>query len=360
MAKSGSTGGAKGGSWQVQAVRHGGASVLHLAEGPRPAPQRGEVLIRTHFAGINFADIMARMGLYRGAPGLPLVPGLEVAGVVETAGPEAEGFAVGQHVLALTRFGGYRSHVAVPQGQVRAVPEGISLEAAAALPLTYLTAHLMMFRLGNLRPGQTILIHSAGGGVGTAAVQLARLSETHILCTASAGKHERLREVGAEECIDYRTEDFVAAVKAATSGRGADLILDAQGPAHVQKSLKALARLGTVVAYGVQRNVGRSRWQAASLKLLWELLTARLSPVRLMNANKGVVGFHLGRLPPDSAAVQEALDELLPWLGEGRISPVVDKVFPAGEAAQAHAYIHARRNFGKVLLDFREGPPGAR
>ncbi len=339
---------------QIQVPRHGGPRVLRIVEGPQPEPQKGEVLIRTHFAGINFADIMARIGLYPGASQLPSVPGYEVAGEVVQTGPDVSGLQPADRVLAITRSGGYSSHAVVPREQVRKVPEGISLEAAAALPVTYLTAYLMMFDLGNLRPGQTVLIHSAGGGVGTAAVQLASIADARIFGTASAAKHERLRRMGVELCIDYRNGDFVPLVREATAGRGVDLILDAQGPAHFRRSLKALAPLGALIMYGVQHNIGRTRLLSAPLKLLWEMLTVRFTPISIMNANRGVYGFHLGRLWHHPEPVGRALEQLVTWLGEGKIGPVVDRVFPYHQAAQAHAYIQDRQNFGKVLLDFRD------
>ncbi|MCH7496581.1 MAG: zinc-binding dehydrogenase [Candidatus Marinimicrobia bacterium] len=338
---------------QVQAARRGGPELLKVVDVPQQQPGAGQVLISTHFAGINFADIMARMGLYPGAPRLPLVPGLEVAGTVESVGAGVDGFAPGDRVCALTRFGGYSSRVVVDQVQVRPVPPGVDLEAAAALPVTYLTAYLMLFNQANLQSGQTVLIHSAGGGVGTAAVQLAAHAGARIIGTASAAKHERLRAMGVELSIDYRSEDFVAAVKAATAGLGADVVLDAQGPAHALRSLKALAPLGTLVLYGVQQHMGRTRLRPGLLRLFWELRTVRLAPLRLMNSSKGVYGFHLGRLATRSGAVHKAFDELLVWLVAGHISPVVDRIFPYAAAGEAHAYIQDRRNFGKVLLDFR-------
>ncbi|UCD38779.1 MAG: alcohol dehydrogenase catalytic domain-containing protein, partial [Fidelibacterota bacterium] len=165
--------------------------------------------MRTHFAGINFADIMTRLGLYPGAPKLPAVPGYEIAGEVVAVGSDVNDVKPGEPVLAVTRFEGYSSMVAVPARQLRTVPAGIALEAVAGLPVTYLTAYLMMFALGNLHAGQTVLIHSAGGGVGTAAIQLAQIAGARIFGTASRGKHARLKEMGVELCIDYNQEDFV-------------------------------------------------------------------------------------------------------------------------------------------------------
>ncbi|MFB0516457.1 MAG: zinc-binding dehydrogenase [Candidatus Neomarinimicrobiota bacterium] len=339
---------------QVQIPRHGRPEVLRVVEVPRPEPKAGEVLICNHFAGINFADVMARLGLYPGAPKPPAVPGYEVAGEIVDVGPGVTDVMPGDKVFALTRFGGYSGHVAVPRIQVRLVPEGISLETAAALPVTYLTAYLMLFNLGNLKPGQTILIHNAGGGVGTAAVQLAGITGARIFGTASRAKHERLRQLGVGLCIDYRKEDFVARVMDMTAGRGVDLVLDAQGPAHFRRSLKALAPLGTLVMYGVQHNIGRTRLLSSPFKLLSEVLTVKFAPITMMNANQGIYGFHLGRLWHNLEPLEAALEQLVAWLKEGQINPLVDQIFAYHQAAQAHAYIQDRRNFGKVLLDFRE------
>lgn len=340
---------------QVQVSRHGGPRVLHTIKTDPPAPQPDEVLVRVHYAGINFADIMARLGLYPGAPKPPFAPGYEIAGEVIAAGNAVKDLAPGDRVFALTRFGGYASQVAVNRQQVRPVPDGISLPAAAALPVTYLTAYLMMFDLGKLRSGQTILIHNAGGGVGTAAIQLANIVGARIFGTASATKHERIGSMGVERCIDYNNEDFVPLVKEATGGLGANLILDSQGPASFRHSYRALAPLGTLVMYGMQHTIGRTRLLSSPWKLLQEVLTVRFAPVSMMQSNRGIYGFHLGRLWHHLAPVQKALDQLLKWQVEGKIDPVIDRIFPFQEADKAHVHIQKRRNFGKVLLDFREG-----
>jgi NADPH:quinone reductase-like Zn-dependent oxidoreductase len=282
-----------------------------------------------------------------------MVPGYEVAGEVVAVGSGLNEVKPGERVIALTRFGGYSSLVAVPARQVRTVPDSIALETAAGLPVTYLTAYLMMFDLGNLQEGETVLIHSAGGGVGTAAVQLARIAGARIFGTASPGKHARLRELGVDLCVDYNKEDFVQRIRDTTDGRGVDLILDAQGPIYFKRSYQALAPLGTLVMYGVQHNIGRTRLLSSPMKLLREILAIRFAPVPMMSDNRGIYGFHLGRLWHNLEPVQAALEQLLVWLKDGKISPVIDRIFPYHEAAQAHTYIQDRKNFGKVLLDFR-------
>jgi NADPH:quinone reductase-like Zn-dependent oxidoreductase len=334
---------------QVRVSHHGGPHVLRVVETDLGKPESGEILVRTHYAGINFADIMARLGLYPGAPKPPFAPGYEIAGEVIDIGA-----GVKDKVFAITRFGGYTSAVTVNRQYLRPVPEGVSLKAAAAFPVTYLSAYLMMFDIGHLRTGQTILIHNAGGGVGTAAIQLANILGTRIIGTASVAKHKRIRALGVELCIDYNSDDFVPVVKEATGGRGADLILDAQGPANFRRSYQTLAPLGTLVMYGMQHNIGRTRLLSSPLKLLREVMLVRFAPVSMMQSNRGVYGFHLGRLWHHLAPVEQALSQLLEWQVEGRIDPIIDRVFPYQEAAEAHTYLQNRRNFGKVLLDFRD------
>jgi NADPH:quinone reductase-like Zn-dependent oxidoreductase len=339
---------------QVQVTRHGGPRVLRTVAATQPELQPGEVLVHTQFAGINFADIMSRLGLYPGAPKPPFAPGYEIAGTVAAVGASVQDLAPGDRVFGITPFGGYSSLVAVNRRQVRPVPGGVSMQAAAALPVTYLTAYMMMFDLGCLQSGQTVLIHNAGGGVGTAAIQLADIVGARIFATASVAKHERIATLGAELCIDYNTENFVTVVKEATGGQGVDLILDAQGPASFRRSYRILAPLGTLVMYGMQHNIGRTRLMSSPWKLLQEVLTVRFAPVSMMQSNRGIYGFHLGRLWHHLAPVEQALDQLLKWQVDGKIDPIIDRVFPYREAAEAHIYIQNRSNFGKVLLDFRD------
>ena len=339
---------------QIRVTRHGGPHVLKAVQANHGKPQPGEILVRTRYAGINFADIMARLGLYPGAPKPPFTPGYEIAGEVAAVGSGIKDLVPGDRVFAITRFGGYAGLVAVQRQQVRPVPDGVSLQAAAALPVTYLTAYLMMIDLGNLQPGQTVLVHSAGGGVGTAAIQLAKIIGARVIGTASAAKHERIGQMGVELCIDYTSEDFVPAVMEATGGTGVDLILDAQGPASFRRSYRTLAPMGTLVMYGLQHTIGRTRLLSSPWKLLQEVLTVRFAPVSMMQSNRGVYGFHLGHLWHHIKPVERALSQLLEWQVEGTIDPIIDSVFPAREAAKAHIHIQKRRNFGKVLLDFRD------
>ncbi|MCH8327108.1 MAG: zinc-binding dehydrogenase [Candidatus Marinimicrobia bacterium] len=342
---------------QMMISAHGGPEVLQEVEASLPEIQAGEVLIRTHFAGVNFSDIMARQGMYPDAPPPPCVVGYEISGVVLATADDVQELQKGDHVMALTRFGGYASHVSVPLPQVRKLPALVSLEEGAAVPVTFLTAHLMLFRQGGLLPGDTVLVHNAGGGVGSALVKLARLKGAHVIATASRSKHERIRDLGARQVIDYYQEDFVAEVMRETGGRGVDLVLDAGGPARFTRSAQVLAPLGKLIMYGVQESIRGRRKVTDIMGLLWNNWRLKFRPLDLMNRNMGVMGFNLGHLWSRQEQVEMALDELLNWLAEGKFKPEIDHIFTYVRAGEAHSYIQSRQNFGKVLLDFRALTP---
>lgn len=338
---------------QMMIRRYGLPNVFEHVETGLPDLRSNEVMIRVHFAGINFSDIMARMGMYPDAPALPMVPGYEVSGKVEEVGSKVKTIKVGYYVMALVRFGGYSGHVIVPGSQVRIIPKGVGLEQAAAFPVAYLTAHLMLYHMGNMKVDDTVLIHNAGGGVGLAAVQLANLKGTRIIATANRSKHERLKEMGVEHVIDYNSMDFAQEVVNYTDRRGVDIVLDAQGPSHFRRSYHLLAPLGKLIMYGVQASVGHKRNIFDILSLFLGAVAARYQPMEMMQKNRSVMGFNLGRLWDSQDRVTEAWKELLVWLEAGKITPVVDKTFNYMMTADAHSYIQAHQNFGKVLLNFQ-------
>jgi NADPH:quinone reductase-like Zn-dependent oxidoreductase len=332
----------------VWIARSGPPEVLEVRDGPEPAPREGEVLVRVRASGVNFADVMARLGLYPDAPPRPCVVGYEVAGTVERLGAGADGeLQVGQRVLALTRFGGYAEAVAVPARQVFPIPERMSFEEAAAIPVNYLTAVLMLRHFGNVRAGDRVLVHAAAGGVGMAAIQLCRIAGAEVIGTASASKHAALREAGVAHAIDYRTQDFEAEVRRLTNGRGVDIALDATGA--FRKSYRCLAPLGRLVCFGISG-------AATGLAPSWVSAASRLvtlpwfHPIRLMNDNKAVIGVNLGHLWDHVDMLRRETLALLADYEAGRIRPVVGRTFPLAEAAAAHRYIQERQNIGKVLL----------
>ena len=223
-------------------TKAGGPEALELRETADPEPGRGQVRIRVHVAGLNFADVMAAQGLYPDAPKLPCVVGYEAAGVVEALGPETEGRAVGERVLALTHFGGHADVVCVPAEQVFGIPDGMSFEEAAAIPVNYITAHHMLFRIANVRPGERVLVHMAAGGVGMAVLQLCRAVDGLVVFgTASAAKHGALRAEGCTHPIDYHTADYAAEIRRLTGGHGVDVILDPLRRQRLEEGAEATA-----------------------------------------------------------------------------------------------------------------------
>jgi NADPH:quinone reductase-like Zn-dependent oxidoreductase len=331
----------------VWITRTGPPEVLEVRDGPDPTPGSGEVLVRTRAAGINFADVMARLGLYPDAPKLPCVVGYEVAGTVERVGAGVSGVAAGDRVVALTRFGGYAEAVAVPAAQVFPLPAAMSFEEAAAVPVNYLTAVLMLRHFGNVRKGDRVLVHAAAGGVGMAAIQLCRIAGAEVIGTASAAKHATLRDAGVAHAIDYRTHDFEQEVKRITGGRGVDIVLDATGA--FGKSYRTLAPLGRLVCFGLSgaaTGLVPSRLAALGriIRLPW------FHPIKLMNDTKAVIGVNLGHLWDRIELLRGEMLALLTDYEAGRIAPVVGKTFPLTEAPAAHRFIQERQNVGKVLL----------
>ncbi|MCG8416984.1 MAG: zinc-binding dehydrogenase [Proteobacteria bacterium] len=334
---------------QVWIPRKGSPDVLEVREAPDPTARAGDVLIRVSACGINFADILARMGLYPDAPRLPAVVGYEISGVVEGLGRGVTGLGIGQRVIGMTRFGGYSDVVAVPEVQVIPISDAISFEKAAAVPVNYLTAWLMLIKLGNLAEGERILIHAAGGGVGQAAVQLARWRGAEIYGTASPDKHERLREAGVDHCIDYRSNDFEEEIARLTDGQGVHLVIDAVGGTSFKKSYRSLTPMGRLFLFGISSFApSTSRSIITALRGFLSLPTFK--PIPLMNENRGVFGVNLGHLWNLADQLSSMLGEVCGLIDQGVLDPVVDTAFPFTRAAEAHAFIQDRKNFGKVLL----------
>jgi len=334
---------------QIWIPKKGEPEVLELRDAPDPEPLAGEVRVRVHASGINFADILARMGLYPDAPPLPAVVGYEVAGVVDGVGAGVTGFSDGDRVVVFTRFGGYSDVVCAPAVFVAPIPEALDFAGAASIPVNWLTAWLMLVRLGNVRTGDKVLVHACAGGVGTAAVQICRHFGAEVIGTASAAKHERLLEMGVGHCIDYRSQDFEAEVQRLTDGRGVDIALDAVGGESFKKSYRSLASLGRLFAFGVSSFApGKSRSVIAALRGM--LTMPSFKPLALMNGNRGVFGVNLGHLWDRGPELRAMLAEILELFADGSVEPVVDRRFSFDDAAAAHRYIQDRKNFGKVLL----------
>jgi synaptic vesicle membrane protein VAT-1 len=333
---------------QIWISRAGAPEVLELREAPDPEPAEGEVRIRVAASGINFADLTARMGLYPDAPPIPCVVGYEVSGTVDGVGAGVE-LEDGAEVVALTRFGGYADVVCVPHNQVVRIPEGVPLRTAAAVPVNYLTAWLMLIELGNLQAEHTVLVHAAAGGVGQAALQICKYRGATVIGTASASKHERLREVGIDHCIDYRTEDFEAEVMRITDGLGVDIVLDAVGGESYTKSYRCLRHLGRLFMFGASSFVPDQKRRLIPL-LRGLMKTPKFKPFDMLDKNRGAFGVNLGHLWHETQRSRAVFEKVMAKVGDGTLAPVIDREFGFDEAVEAHAYIQARKNFGKVLL----------
>lgn len=333
--------------------KHGPPSVFEERELPDPRLAPRDVRIRIEAAGVNFADLMGRVGLYPDAPPMPYAPGYEVAGVVEEAGPKVdEAVRPGARVMATTRFWGYAERVRVPQHWAAPIPEDVDFVTAAAVPVNYLTAYLALVHCGAVKEGERVLVHGGAGGVGLAVLDLARTRGVSLYATAgSDGKCRRLEALGVAKAINYRAEDYAQAARRALRGGGFHLILDPLGPASFQKGLDLLEPLGRIVCYGFSSLVTgpkRKLWHAVTSLLK----ASKVNPITLMNQNKGVYGLNLAHLFTERDLHALAMRRMAEMLGAGEIRPTLDRTFPltAEGAARAHAYLHERRNFGKVVL----------
>jgi NADPH:quinone reductase-like Zn-dependent oxidoreductase len=333
---------------QMVIPRHGGPDVFEVRDAPEPVPGDGEVRIRVRAAGVNFADILARIGLYPDAPKPPVVVGYEVAGVVDAAGTGVNLLHVGDRVVALTRFGGYSDSVVVPAAQAFRFPDQLSDAEAAAVPVTYLTAAIALYRMAALTAGETVLVHNAGGGLGIAATQLARLRRATVIGTASAGKHDALRSFGVEHAIDYRHANVEDEVRQITRGRGLDVILDPIGGRSFLASYRMLAPLGRLVMLGISSMASERRNPWRVFRSWWGMPS--FNPFSMINRNRGVFGLNVGHLWEERRALQPLMDLLLTELSAGRLQPIVAKTFPLDRAADAHRFIQSRANIGKVVL----------
>ncbi|HWG58227.1 MAG TPA: medium chain dehydrogenase/reductase family protein [Candidatus Acidoferrales bacterium] len=336
--------------------RYGPPEVFESREVPDPQPKPGEVLIRVKAIGVNFADLLQRMGLYPGTPKPPFVPGIEISGVVEkvaAAEPgkpgEAETFRPGDAVAGYTSLNAYGEWAAVPARQIFRLPPGMPFEDAAAIPVNYLTAYHSMFAMGNLQSGDRILIHSAAGGVGIAAVQLARAHGVTIFGTAGPAKQEMLRRLGVEHAINYEKDDFVQIVRKYAPD-GIEMVMDPIGGKSFARSQQCLGPTGRLVIYGFSAAAGPGGKKSLVRGVQALLQTPRFHPLKLMRQNTAVIGVNLGRMPARGNLLRGEMDEIFRMYTGGKIKPVIGKTFPLASAAAAHQYIHERKNIGKVIL----------
>ena len=334
---------------QIVTTATGGIEVLKVQEKPDPEPRDGQVVIRVRAAGLNFADILSRQGLYPDSPPKPCVMGYEVSGVVEAAGNDVNSSFIGKSVVAMTRFGGQSELVAVKATNMFEKPGQLTFEQAAAIPVNYLTAYALLVVMGSLHAGESVLIHNAGGGVGLAALDIAKKIGVETYGTASPGKHKFLAERGLDHAIDYRKQDWLPVLQQLTNGRGVDLVIDPIGGAHWKKSYAALRHTGRLGMFGI--STVSANGLAGKLNMLKAAIqTPRFHPFRLINKNRGVFGLNLGHMWHEPEKVAVWMRDILRGVEEGWINPHVDQAFSFEEAGKAHRYLEERKNIGKVVL----------
>jgi NADPH:quinone reductase-like Zn-dependent oxidoreductase len=337
--------------------RYGNPDVFEMQELPDPQLNSGEILIRVKAVGVNFADLLQRMGIYPGTPKPPFVPGFEIAGVVEKVadGSRASGgetIQAGDAVCAFSTFNAYAQWVAVPARQAYRLPAGMPFDDAAALPVNYATAYHSMFTMGNLQSGDRILIHGAAGGVGIAAVQLAHAHGLEIYGTAGPSKQDYLRKIGVDHAIDYEKNDFLDVVRK-FSPDGIEMVMDAVGGKSFAKSYQCLGSTGRLVVYGFSAASGPDGKKSLLRGATALAQTPRFNPLKLMRDNTSIIGVGLGKMQTRPAVLRAEVDEIFKLYTAGKIKPVIGKTFPLGDAASAHKYIHARKNIGKVILNVK-------
>lgn len=321
---------------------------LQVKTQKQPQLAAGEVLVRVKACGLNFAELMGKQGLYEPLPAPPVTMGMEGSGVIEAVGEDVKDRKVGDRVIVLTRSGMWQEVVVVSANHTFPMPEQMSFEEGAALPVNYITAHMMLFEMANLRPGKSVLVHMAAGGVGIAVTQLCQtVPDVTVFGTASASKHETIAQGGVTHPIDYRTKDYVEEIRK-VSPKGVDIVLDSLGGSDTQKGFSLLKPLGTLVVFGVANSVtGQKKNLLAVAKTWYNQLS--LTTLKLMQSNKAVCGFHLGYIS-DEQLISRTMFELLELYGQGKIKPRIDSCFHFEEVTDAMKRMHERQNIGKVIL----------
>ncbi|MEZ4440022.1 MAG: medium chain dehydrogenase/reductase family protein [Polyangiaceae bacterium] len=335
--------------------RAGSYDRLKIESQPRREPKPGEVEVEVRAIGVNYADVVVRMGLYASARefvGWPITPGFEVAGVVTAVGRGVTDHRPGDRVFAVTLFDGYATRVTVPSHQVFALPEGMSFVQGAAFPVVFLTAYFALHVLAHPRRGDRVLVHSAAGGVGGALVQLLRRAECEVTGVVG-GSHKvaAAEELGCDHVIDKSSEDLWARAEA-ISERGFDVVLDANGVATLGESYAHLRPAGKLVIYGFATMMPKKGGRPNYLKLAVDYLrTPRYNPLDLTNDSKSILAFNLSYLFDRSDILDEAMRDLSAWLAEGVITPPTATTYRFEDVAKAHADIESGRTIGKLVLE---------
>ena len=346
---------------KVVISRPGGYERLSVEQHPDPRPGPGDVLVKVAACGVNFSDCITRMGLYDAARrygGYPITPGFEVSGRVAEVGEGVEDLPLGTEVVAITRFGGYTSHLIVPRRQVFRLAAGVPLEQAAGLPTVFLTAWFALFELAHPRPGARLLVHSAAGGVGSALVQLGKLAGARVIGVVGAPhKMAPVLDLGAETVIDKSRQDLWQEAER-LSPEGYDVVLDANGVSTLMQSYRHLAPAGKLVVYGFASMLPRGGRPLNRLRLLWDYWrTPRFDPLRMSNRNRSVLAFNLSYLFDRAELLGDGMGQLLGWLAAGRIHLPPTQTYPLEAAAAAQQALETGQTVGKLILTVADGRP---
>ncbi|CAI5658838.1 unnamed protein product [Oreochromis niloticus] len=329
---------------------HGGYDKvkLQVKTMAKPKLKAGEVLVRVKACGLNFAELLGRQGLYELLPSPPVTMGMEGSGVIEAVGEDVNDRKVGDRVIALARSGMWQEVVVVSADRTFLMPEEMSFEEGAALTINYMTAYMMLFEMANLRPGKSVLIHMAAGGVGIAATQLCQtVQDVTVFGTASASKHETITQGGVTHPIDYRTKDYVEEIRK-ISPKGVDIVLDPLGGSDTQKGYSLLKPLGMIIVFGAANCVTGQRKNLLAMAKTWYNQLS-LNTMKLMQSNKAVSGFHLGYIT-DEQLFGRTMSTLLELYKQGKIKPRIDSSYHFEEVTEAMKRMHERQNIGKVIL----------
>jgi NADPH2:quinone reductase len=326
------------------------ANAFEIREVPQPVPQKDEVLIKVQAFGLNFADVMARRGMYKEAPPIPAILGYDVAGIVESVGADVSNVKCGDRVTAMTRFGGYAEYAVTKSSAVAIIADSMDMATATALTTQYCTAYFAASEMVNLHKGDKVLIQSGAGGVGTALIQLAKHKGCEIFSTAgSDAKLDYLRSLGVQHPINYTTQDFETEVKRLTNGKGVDAIFDAVGGASVKKGFRSLAAGGRIICYGAAEMSNKNIFG----KIKAALAFGFYHPVMLMVPSKAIIGLNMLRIADEKPAmIQHCLEEVIQLTQQGIFTPTLGKVFNITNIAEAHDYLEQRKSMGKVVVQW--------
>ena len=334
----------------VQIVKKGPPESLEIVDLPVPEPKDDEVLVKVSAAGVNFADILARTGLYNEAPNMPFVPGYEVAGTVERRGKSVSNLSEGQRITGLTNFGGYAEYAVCKGKLVRPLTGSMTFEEGASIPVNWLTAYHCLYFTGLLERGYKVLLHAAAGGVGLAAVQLLKNAGCYVIGLAGTEeKIEYLKNYGVELVINYRKEDFSKRIEEKLGGKSIDIILDSYGGKSFKKEWKLLRPNGRIVSFGVASFAGKSK-----LTIAWSIFRHfKASILHLLGNSHGIYGVGMQKIiagRPD--LTEKAFDEVMALIEPGTCKPVIDSSFSIKDVSQAHSRLESGKSIGKIILTF--------